>query len=204
MIDLPVYCKTKDKCCLAYFGDCEEYLLQLAYFRSNMEAQLPGLTIYIAARDASFHHLRPYTNVLSMNDLRSRKPEFGYLREILCDTESHPIEKLLLESGIFWLDQSYEREPQNNRCLIVPQSGYPTCPLTDAQVQKLVSVATSRGLRPEFGDDPTGVGHVWGVESWQVWKHASCMIKAGTLLVPTGVGTRFYRSTFSAMEVLEL
>lgn len=200
-IDLSLYSKIKDKCCIAYLGNSEEYLYQLSTLRGNIEAQMPGLTVYIAARDISFHHIQGLDNILKESELQTRKLDFGFIHEILCDVDNHPVAKLLDDSGVAFLDLHNECPAPNDRCLIVPNGAYPTRNLTDAQTQQLMDLAVSRGLKPEFGDDPTGVGQVYGVECWQLWKHCSQVAQKGSVLVVSGNGTKFFSTNFPCMEV---
>ena len=94
------YLEIKDRCCLAYYGPFEEYVVQLKILRSCIERAIPKLHIYLSCRDDAFHWINKEKNVFSFSELESHRSSLSYLNEIKGSIKNNPIENFMLENQI--------------------------------------------------------------------------------------------------------
>ncbi len=114
--------------------------------------------------------------------------------------ENHPIEDLLVESGITNFVIRDSVLPRTlDLCVIVKDGAYPTKPIERNDLEHLKSWAAHQGYRVEVGKDITDAGWVVGVESVALFEAAAKGIR--TTLVPNGIGTRLYKMMFPKSEV---
>lgn len=201
-IDLALYSTIKDKVCISYLGNCDEYLYQLVYFRETIEQSLKGIEVFLCSRDISFHHIKNNKKVISFSELKQQKLNYGKIFEISSNATCHPVEKFLEESDIKIVPSEINLPLENKKCLIVTKGNWPTTDLSDVNTKKLVNLCESYGLFPELEGTIEDVGHVWGIESWQLWKHAE-LYQKNCLLVPNSTGTNFYKKTFPKMKIIK-
>ena len=105
MIGFEQYAKVKDKYCICYFGYNDEYLTQLALVKPVIEASLPGIEIYLGCKDDKTHLLE---NPLKLSEIKIRRKDYAYVRELKFNGRTHPVKDLLRECGASipgWLDR---------------------------------------------------------------------------------------------------
>lgn len=199
MIEFPEYCRIKDRYCVCYFGPNEEFLLQLSLLKPVIEQTLTGIKLVIGCRDDMISLLND-NDALKLSDLKSRRLDFGHIRELRFNGKSHPIEDFLTESGLTELCIPVGSPSVTSKCVILTKATYPTVSLEKRYVDKLVKIATSEGFEPVFDQVVENAGLVMGVECYQLYLAASKGID--TRLVPTGIGTRLYKKMFPKAVVL--
>lgn len=202
MRGLAEYSQVKDHYLFFYGGPNEDYLLELALIRPYLEDKYPGLKLFIGCKDLHFHVIQGYNHTLKESELRGTRLAFGHIRVIESNGEAHPIERLLNENG---LQPSLTAPPppvRTTKCLIIPRGNFPVGPLTQRQKDTLIRIAKAEGYEPEESQDVENAGLVMGVESYSLILAASKGIE--TRLVPTGTGTRLYRSLFENGKILNI
>jgi hypothetical protein len=183
----------KDRYCIYYVGFCNEYLLILYYLRPAIEAELPGIQIYLCG-----NNLPPGNRIFELSELEAKRKEMAYVRELTCDLVHHPVEELLKESSLtlkYWMPPAIKL--CRNNCIICPDGKIPTKSLTSKQIEKIK--LTTHG---EVGDDIENKDWIVGVENEQLFKAAFNGVR--TTLVPTGVGTNLYKKLFPRGEIMDL
>jgi len=199
-VPLPTYAKIKDRYCIAYFGNCNEYLIQLKLLRPHIQKIYPGIKIYLVCKDDAFHFLKDEINTLSRSEYD--KNMFAYTRELTCDMQSHPVEDLLKESNIPKLLAKFEHRKGGNNCCIYPRGCLPTKSLTDTQLQKVINHVKSKNLNPVVEGELESAGYVIGVENEYT---ALAPIKGiKTTLIPTGIGENLYKSIYSGLDIYKI
>ena len=200
MIALSSYVHIKNKYCICYLGNCNDYLVQLLYLRPHIEQQLSGIELYICYRDASSYLVQGYERIVNANEIEEKKKEFAHLRVLECNLQTHPVWDLLTES-----DLKIPRFPtiksQTTKCVIYPKGFIPTRSLTPNETEMIKSKYTKAGWQVQIEGSPDGAGLVIGVENEQLFRAAFTGVK--TALVPTGVGTELYSHLFGG-EILTL
>lgn len=200
MIGYAQYSKIKDNYCICYFGHADEYLIQLKLLKDVIKRNFQGLNIHFGCRDEKVHLLSDCDNVLKVTQIKARKAEFAHIKEIKSDGTSHPIEDLLLGSGVTNMFVSNQQKTETVKCVIVTKGILPTGNLGDNQIKSLEKMAKEQGYYVSIDDKSIeGAGWIIGVESPQLFEAAGKGIR--TTLVPTGVGTRLYKNMFPNAEV---
>jgi hypothetical protein len=102
-LPLPAYAAIKDKTCIAYLGHRADLVRQLEACRPLVEAQLPGLSVYLC--------LRPELasgDVIPPAEIEVRSREFGYVYEVL-DTagKGNPVKKMMDESELSYPEEIF-------------------------------------------------------------------------------------------------
>lgn len=203
MIGLSDYAKIHNNYCICYFGYADEYLIQLGLLRPFLERSFPGLNIYLGCKDSCKHFLQGYERILTLSDIKVRKPEFAHIVELVYNGEEHPIDKFVTEAGISQFTIQPTSSPStSNVCVIVNEGAFPTVPMIERQVQIVKRYARERGLEPVVGGPVETAGLVIGVESPGLFRAAALGLP--TALVPTGVGTSLYKKMFPNGEILRV
>ena len=202
-VPLTHYVKVKNKYCIAYFGNCFEYLIQLALLRPLLEKTLPGISIYLACKDEALYLLQGQENILSRSVLKDKKDAFGYVREIHCDMENHPVEELLLESNLPMGPLVYPQRKDSGICLIAAHGLIPTKSLRPEQVDKIKQYVLAQEMTPLVEGQVNHQEAEWviGVESVALFGGGANGAKVS--LVPTGLGTNLFKKLFPEGEILK-
>jgi hypothetical protein len=199
---LPDYTKIKDNCCISYLGYASEYMVQLNCLLPYLEAALPGLNIYLCCRDDIYHWFdNPKTFPLS--EFEEKKNMFAHVKQLKSDMQSHPIINLLEESNIQY--GSVAVSPTNNlstKCVICPETTLPAHAMNDVQMDKAKRLANIEGYYTEINTDVMDAGWVIGVENGPIFLAASKGIR--TTLIPTGMGTKLYKTMFPNAEIFSV
>jgi hypothetical protein len=204
MIDFPKYAQIKDRYCVCYFGQSDEYVLQLALLKPLIESKYQGLKLYLGCKDETVDKLKlDQAQILKLSDLRSRRLEFGHMREIKFDGKNHPIEVFAKECDLpnYAVCQKIQDE-KTIRCVIITQGAYPTVSLNQNQTDYLVKITKQLGFSPEINTTIENSGLVIGVESFDLFKAASQGIE--TKLISTGLGSNLYSMMFPHGEILKI
>ena len=203
MIGLEHYASIKNNYCIGYFGNSDEYLIQLRLLRPFLERRFHGLNIYLSCKDASIQYLDNCDKVIPLSGLRDKKSKFAHVRELRFNGNTHPIADLLTESFISnYVITSHIEEEHTNLCVISTQGSYPTSPLKKKQIDILKRKAYDKGFEIQIDGDFKNAGMVMGVESVGLFEAAAKGLQ--TYLVPTGVGERLYQNMFPNGEVINI
>lgn len=199
MFSLPEYAKVKDHYCISYFGNSDEYLVQLRLLKPILESQFSGINIKFGCKDEKTHLLKEET--LKVSDLKVRKREFAQIKTLTYNGETHPVEDLLVESGIStFAIPVHKKEEFTNKMVIVTQGSYPTSSLIKKEIQILKVLGNKSGYEVELNTNWENAGWVVGVESVPIFEAAAVGIR--TSLIPKGVGTRLYQKMFPDGEII--
>ncbi len=197
------YAKICNRYCIAYGGHCPEYLVQLRLLMPSLEKEFPDVKIHLAARDDFLHLFKGHKRVIPYSQIRERKREFGYVRELVTGNR-HPVWLLLKESDIKPSIEIPNITNGNRLCVITTKAAQPTKPMNERQISQYTAEATYSGY--QVWVDPSkgaleSAGWVIGVENEILFEAAGMGIK--TSLVPNGIGTQLYQLMFPKGEVLK-
>ncbi len=198
MVDFVKFAKISNNYCICYFGYADEYLIQLRLLTPVLEAEFPGLNLFIGCKDDKLHLLG--NKAMKITELKARKEEFAYIKELRFNGSIHPVQAFLDESKIAHYGVPVGTSVKTTKCVIISKSQYPTMPLETAQIEKLKGMAKDRGFEPVLDENIDNAGLVMGVESPQLFEAAGRGIE--TALVPSGHGTRLYKGMFGNGVVL--
>jgi hypothetical protein len=199
MIKFSQYAKIKNNYCLCYFGHSDEYLVQLRLLKPVLESHFADLNLCFGCKDDKSHLLHGCEPILKVSEIKMKRHNFAHIRELRFNS-THPIEDLLVESGVTNFAIRNSVIPKTtNLCVIVKDGAYPTKPIERDLLKRLKSWVSSQGYHLEVGHDITNASWVVGVESVPLFEAAAKGIR--TTLVPTGVGTRLYKHMFPKFEV---
>jgi hypothetical protein len=202
MISFTDYAKVANNYCVCYFGQSDEYLIQLRILKPVLEKEFPDLTIYIGCKDDKTHILKDCNHILKLSELRIRKNDFAHISELRCNGTTHPIEDFIISAGITNFGIQPPTPDKTVKCVIISKSFHPTKPLEKDMIDKLKKIAVTQGMYCEIDTNIKGAGLVMGVESADLCEAASVGIE--TILVPTGAGTRLYKTMFPNIKVLHI
>jgi hypothetical protein len=167
-----------------------------------MEVAFPGVQVYIAHKNEANYIFTNSKNCLNLDELESSRDNFAYIREIVCDMESHPIENFMLESDIPCGPISTPAMPKSNRCVLLSNGMMPTTSLTKSQVKDIQLLVENEGFLVDIDGDVTNAECVIGVECEQLFEAAAKGSKV--TLVSTGVGEGLFKKMFPKGVVLKI
>lgn len=198
-IPLTQYAKIKNKYCISYYGNCNEYLVQLKLARPYIEKMYPGIQVYLVSKDDTFYLLEDEPRTLKRSQYD--KNDFSYTRELNCDMLTHPVESLLNESNVPKISLAINKLG-SDICCIYPRGSLPTKSLTDAQIQKTINYVQSQKMTPILNGDLNKAGCVIGVEN----EYTSLAPIKGvkTILIPTGIGENLYKSLYCNIDIWKI
>jgi len=201
MINFTKYASIKDRYCLNYFGNCDEYLLQLFLLKPIIENQFKGIQIYIGCREDKKLLFQNNNFVLEKSKISKEYLNFGHVREITFNGKDHPIEMFIEESGISNIEIINQLQKNyTKKCVIITKANYPTVSLNQDEINLLKKIATQNGFEYVLDDSVSEAGLVLGVESWGLFEAASKGVK--TKLWPSGIGTNLYKLMFPKGEII--
>ena len=177
--------------------------MQLRLLMPSLEKEFPDVKIHLAARDDFLHLFKGHKRVIPYSQIRERKREFGYVRELVTGNR-HPVWLLLKESDIKPSIEIPNITNGNRLCVITTKAAQPTKPMNERQISQYTAEATYSGY--QVWVDPSkgaleSAGWVIGVENEILFEAAGMGIK--TSLVPNGIGTQLYQLMFPKGEVLK-
>lgn len=205
MIPLPEYAKIKDNYCVAYLGHSKEYIVQLKLARPFIERELQGTKVFICCRDEYMYLLDGQERTLPRGELQQRRSGFAYVRELLCDMRSNPVEQLLQESDIPYGEVASPSYGPNDAqtCRVFHFAQAPTRSLDGEELKRLMSYAERRLQgrgRVENGGRCAPGEWVLGVECEATWDAASK--GQPVTLVRTGFGENMFSKMFPKCEII--
>ena len=201
-LPLPDYDKIKDNYCISYFGNNKEHLIQLKLLRPMMEKTFPGVNVYLSCRNEHLYLLEGEPRIISKTELNDKKHLFGYVRELLCDLESHPIEEFMAESEIPYEPISYPKTKPSGNCVLLTNGIIPVNCLTADQIQSAINYIRNKGCNYEINGSIENADWVMGVENEDLYLAASKGKHA--VLIPTGLGENIFKNMFTNIEVINL
>lgn len=140
--------------------------------------------------------------ILSGDDLKSRKSDFAYVRELSCNMETHPIEELMKESNLSCGPIETPTIDLTRRCVLLTNGILPTKTLSAAQIQTAIQYIQKNGYEPEINGQIESAGWVVGVENEHLFQAAADGKR--TTLIPTGLGASLFKAMFPNGELLQL
>lgn len=205
MIPLPEYAKIKDNYCIAYFGNCKEYLVQLRLLRPAMESFFPGIRVFLCCNDDYLYVLKNEPRILSKSDLLQDKSRFAYVRELIFNGADHPVEEIVLESDIPIRpirELTPYRNPAGGVAALLTQCNHPVKSLTGTQTQKALQFAKDLGCDVLINQGIHGCDVVIGVECELLYEAAAQGIPI--VLIPTGLGENLCKTMFPGTQILAI
>ena len=199
---LPQYAKIKDNYCIAYFGNNKEHLIQLKLLRPYMESTFPGVKVYLSCREDSVYLFKEEERIITKEKLKENKHMFGYIRELLCDMQSNPVEEFMKESEIPYGPIHYEQKINNKKCVLLTNGIAPVRSLNGDQIKLAISHIQNKGYDLEINEQINNAGWVVGVENEQFYQ-AAVDGKAVTL-IPTGFGENIFKKLFPGGQILKI
>jgi len=193
------YLEIKDKFCIAYFGVFSEFIVQLLYLRPAIEAELPGIQIYIVCSDEL---KRKYNQERMVGRSEFQDYEYSHVREITFDSTSHPVFDLIESSKL-----TLEHLPPvilptpTKKCVLLNQALPPVAKIDDERLKTIKQYIVAQGYYIEEDGDLDNAGWVVGIESEKLYQAATRGIR--TSLVPTGFGTKLFQKMFPHNEILQ-
>lgn len=204
-VPLPHYAKIKDNYCIAYFGNSDEYLVQLKLLRPFMEKTFPGVQVYLACKDEAFSWLAGSERCYNQTSFEKERLNFAYVRELTCNLRSgiHPVEEFLKESDVPCGPLSQPQEKwQSRQCVLLTKGCSPTQSLSEQLIKTNCNLIHRRGFQVQVDAEiTTETGWVVGVESAALFQAAADGIK--TTLIRTGIGENLFKSMFPWCHVVE-
>jgi len=176
--------------------------VQLKNLKPILEREFPDLVIYIGCKDDKIELLKECNHVLKISELKIRKNDFAHISELRYNGSTHPIEDFIISAGLTNFGLQPETPEKTTKCVIITKGSHPTKTLEKYKIDKLKRIATLKGMYCEYDTDVNDAGLVMGVESVGLCQAAFSGIE--THLVPTGVGTRLYKSMMPKINVLNI
>ena len=202
MIALKDYARNKDKYCLCYFGYSDEYLVQLRLIKPHLDRAFPGIQFHIGCRDEKTDLLKN-TQSMTVSQIKVARKDFGHIREIKYNGETHPIEDLLVEANVINCPVNENSDIKNQKAVIITKGNHPTKPMLERQIKHAKKLIRNvYKMNPEVDTDVENAGLVLGVESVGLFEAASNGVKS--ILVPNGCGARLYKMMFPNGEVMHI
>lgn len=200
MIRFTDYAKISNNCCICYFGQSDEYLVQLRLLKPILEREFPEIIIHIACNDEKIHHLKNCTHTLKASEIKLKKNDFAYITEIKCNGVTHPIEDFLNKAGVNNCSIPTTPKEKTNKCVIITKGSFPTKSIDINKIQQIKKLTS--GMDCELDTNISEAGLVIGVESVGLCEAASQGIE--TILIPTGVGARLYKKLFPIQKIVHI
>lgn len=167
-----------------------------------MEQTFPGVQVYIACREDSTYVLRGEERILTKNELKDSRHLFGYVRELLCDMQSNPVEEFMKESDIPCGPVKETPRGSSGRCVLVTNGVLPVKSLTGDQIKAAIQYIRGQGCEPDLNDTIDNAAWVVGVESESLYQAAANGLRV--TLIPTGFGKNLFKKMFPTGQILEL
>lgn len=205
MIPLPEYAKIKDNYCVAYMGHCRDYLVQLRMLRPYMEAEFPGVKVFICCRDEYMYLLKGEERTLGRTELKESRGRFAYIRELVSDGGKHPVESFMDESAIPFGPVARPKRPLhelNGSCVLLTNGWHPNRSLSGDQIRLALDLVRARGSDAQINKPVGGFDWVVGVECDQLWE-AAAEGKCVTL-ISSGFGENLFLRMFPEGEIISL
>lgn len=170
-----------------------------------MESTFPGVQVYLACREDSAYLLKGEDRIITKEELKENKHLFGYIRELSCDMQSHPIEEFMNESAIPCGPIRAKQLPWEGGCTLLTNGVAPVRSLSGNQIKFVIEHIKKccGGTEPELNASPDA-GHGWvvGVENESFYQAA--VEGRRVTLIPTGFGENLFKKMFPGGQILTL
>lgn len=198
---MPIYEKIKNKICLAYYGPAKEYLIQIKLLRPFLEHKFKDLKIYIACKPDSMYLLQDEERIIKSENKKDLEPnKFGLIKEIICNTQSHPVEKLFIDSNLEIPTIQTTINKFNSRIAVIyPQATFPTKSLSNIQIDNIKQELINDGYDVKASENITHADLIVGPENEQVFSAAATGIN--TILIKSGLGTAIFAKMFPNAKI---
>lgn len=167
-----------------------------------MEKTFPGIKVYLACREDSVYLLKDEERIITREELKESKHLFGYIRELLCDMQSNPVEEFMNESQIPFGPIRADQPLKNKKCVLLTNGVIPVKTLTGNQIKLAIAHIQSKGYQPEINGNTDDAGWVVGVENEQFYLAAAA--GRSVTLIPTGFGENLFKKLFPSGQILKL
>ena len=167
-----------------------------------MEQKFPGVVVYICCKDDYFYLVEEQPRVLRQSELKDKKNQFAYVREITCDMQSNPIEQFMSESDIDVPIIAKNQNTSKKNCVILTNGTLPVKSLSGEQIQKIINYSKSKGCEPQLNQNYKDFDWIIGVENENLYLAAS--EGKNVTLIPTGFGENLFKRMFPDAEILKL
>lgn len=167
-----------------------------------MEKTFPGVKVFLACRDEHLYLLEGEERIISKSELSEKKHCFGYVRELLCDMESHPVEEFMKESDIPYEKIQTQKTKATGKCALLTNGITPVACLTAKQIQLAIDYIQKKGCEYEINGSIDSANWVMGVENEDLYLAAAQ--GKYTVLIPTGYGENVFLKMFTNVEIAKL
>lgn len=166
-----------------------------------MEQTFPGVKVFIACRDDCLYLLQNEPRIITKTQLKDSKNMFGYIRELLCDMQSHPVEEFMKESDIP-CGPICKPLKTNGNVVVLTNGIIPVKPLNGNQIKEIIEYVRSQGKEPILNGDINDASWVLGVECENLYLAAAAGKRV--TLIPTGFGENLFKNMFPESEIQRL
>lgn len=167
-----------------------------------MESSFPGIKVYLSCQKDSLYLLKEEERILTKEQLKENKNLFGYIRELLCDMQSNPVEEFMNESEIKYGPIVLNQNTNNKKCVLLTDGNAPVKSLTEDQIKSAKKHIQEKGYHLEVNGKTEDAGWIVGVENEDFYQCAA-EGKAVTL-IPTGFGENLFKKMFPSGQVLKI
>lgn len=161
-----------------------------------MEREFPGVKIYLSCREDHVYLLQNEDRIITKNELKDNNHLFGYVRELLCNMISHPIEEFLSESKIPYGPIKVENNLINDKCVLLTKGIIPTKSLSIIQIDKIIKKI---GFKPEINGSVNDAGWIISVQNEHLYE--SAIAGKRVTLISTEFGDILFKNMFPNSEI---
>lgn len=164
-----------------------------------MEKEFPGVKIYLSCREDHVYLLQNEDRIITKNELKDNNHLFGYVRELLCNMISHPIEEFMNESKIPYGPIKIKNNLINDKCVLLTKGIVPIKSLTTSQIDQIIKKI---GHKPEINGSIHDAGWIISVENEHLYE--SAIAGKRVTLISTGFGDNLFKNMFPKSEIWTL
>lgn len=166
-----------------------------------MEKTFPGIKVFLACKEDSIYLLEGEERIISKEQLNENKNMFAYIRELLCDMQSHPVESFMDESSIPCGPITINESKIGN-CVLLTNGIFPVKSLNSNQIKQAIKYIESKGCSVSLNSSTDNAEWIVGVENEYLYQSAANGKKI--TLIPTGFGENLFKRMFPNTEILHL
>lgn len=168
-----------------------------------MEATFPGIKVYLAHREDSAYLLKGEDRIIGREELKNNKHMFAYIRELVCDMQSHPVEEFMKESDIPCGPILAKQQSSKGLSQLFTNGVPPVRSLNGKQIQAVIAHIRSKGSEPAInGSLLPNADWVIGVECEELYEAAAN--GRHVTLIPTGFGENLFKKMFPGGGILAI
>jgi len=170
-----------------------------------MESTFPGIKVFLACREDSTYLLKGEDRIFTREEVKDNKHMFAYIRELVCDMQSHPVDEFMNESAIPCGPILKKQESWGAVALLLTNGVAPVRSLTANQIKLAIGhiKRLNGGVEPDI-NTPLNNNHGWvvGVENESFYQAAA--LGRQVSLIPTGFGENLFKKMFPGGQILSL